>query len=145
MQKCNGYVGFYVKMPKRGTPPLKRGVFLWTFGNLPPSGREPFFGFPGGPPGFGVKNAKKPVFWANFHYVWPGICCFLAENGQFCKKMSFFAHFVGFSYKSSSRGLFVAFMPPKSTYKSIFTTRIFYLLNVLFCGKIQNVTSFPCI
>ena len=57
--------------------------------------------------------------------------------------MSFFAHFVGFSFKVLVRGLFVAFMPLNRLI-SRFLLPIFLFVVVLFPGKIQIVTSFPC-
>ena len=137
--------GFLCEKCQKGDPPPKKGVIFIDFWKFTPQRAGTLFRVSRGTPRVWRKKRQKTRFLTPIFSAIPYFCCFLVKIDQICKKMSFFAHFVGFLYKSSLRGLFVAFLPPNRRFQSIFTTGFFYLLNVLFCGKIQIGSSFPCI
>ena len=137
--------GFLCEKCQKGDPPPKKGGIFINFWKFTPQRAGTLFRVSRGTPRVWRKKRQKTRFLTPFSLRFPRDLLIFGQKWPNLQKNDLFWSFCGCSLKVLVRGLYVDFNPPKWTYKSIFYYRFFCELNVLFCGKIQNVTSFPCI
>ena len=137
--------GFLCEKCQKGDPPPKKGGIFIDFWKFTPQRAGTLFRVSRGTPRVWRQKRQKtrfltPKFMGNV----PNFL-FFGQNWPNLQKNELFCSFCGVFFISPRQRAVCGIYATYRRFKSIFTTGFFYLLNVLFLGKIQNVTSFPCI